>query len=118
MSLCVAANNPNSQLTVRDHADLGALSAVSPPAPDLFQSSRAYLAASWTVLASPGLSPVRYEVSAGRSSQSSPQGVFGVVNDRVWRDVGLSTSCVTIVPAGRSLSVPPVVACPTGPSPL
>ena len=94
-------NNPNSLLTLSDHADLSVLNTVSPSA-DSYQSSRAYLAATWTVTTLQGLEPVRYEVSAGRSSETSPLGVFDLLEDRVWRDVGLETSSVIAVPAGQS----------------
>lgn len=94
-------NNPNSLLTLSDHADLSVLNTVS-PSTDSYQSSRAYLAATWTVTTLQGLEPVRYEVSAGRSSETSPLGVFDLLEDRVWRDVGLETSSVIAVPAGQS----------------
>ena len=94
-------NDPNSLLTLSDHADLSVLNTVSPSA-DSYQSSRAYLAATWTVTTLQGLEPVRYEVSAGRSSETSPLGVFDLLEDRVWRDVGLETSSVISVPAGQS----------------
>ena len=97
-----AANNPNTLLTMYDHADLSALNNLSRPA-DIYQSSQAYLAASWSVTTPQGLAPVRYEVSAGRSDQSSPMGIFDPVKDRVWRDVGLETSSVIVIPTGQSL---------------
>ena len=95
------ADSPNALLTIKDHADLSVISNPSPLTPsDTHQASQSYLAATWTVSTSQGFQPIRYEVSAGRSNQRGPQGVFGVVGSRVWRDVGLETSSLIVIPSG------------------
>ncbi|CAH1250571.1 Hypp8876 [Branchiostoma lanceolatum] len=62
------------------------------------------LAANWreATIGSAGR-PYRYEWSAGISGQTVGSGLFDLVYDRVWYDVGLETSAVLTLPVGTSL---------------
>eukprot|EP00058_Branchiostoma_floridae_P022359 XP_002607849.1 hypothetical protein BRAFLDRAFT_117284 [Branchiostoma floridae] len=62
------------------------------------------LAATWreATIGSAGR-PYRYEWSAGISGQTVGSGLFDLVYDRVWYDVGLETSAVLTLPVGTSL---------------
>ncbi|CAH1250566.1 Hypp8875 [Branchiostoma lanceolatum] len=64
------------------------------------------LAANWreATIGSAGR-PYRYEWSAGLSGQTVGSGLFDLVYDRVWYDVGLETSAVLTLPVGTSLEV-------------
>ncbi|XP_078597675.1 uncharacterized protein LOC144873854 [Branchiostoma floridae x Branchiostoma japonicum] len=64
------------------------------------------LAANWreATIGSTGR-PYRYEWSAGISGQTVGSGLFDLVYDRVWYDVGLETSAVLTLPVGTSLEV-------------
>eukprot|EP00058_Branchiostoma_floridae_P007081 XP_002592569.1 hypothetical protein BRAFLDRAFT_118907 [Branchiostoma floridae] len=59
------------------------------------------LAANWreATIGSTGR-PYRYEWSAGISGQTVGSGLFDLVYDRVWYDVGLETSAVLTLPVG------------------
>eukprot|EP00058_Branchiostoma_floridae_P022361 XP_002607851.1 hypothetical protein BRAFLDRAFT_117282 [Branchiostoma floridae] len=64
------------------------------------------LAATWreATIGSAGR-PYRYEWSAGISGQTVGSGLFDLVYDRVWYDVGLETSAVLTLPVGTVLEV-------------
>ncbi|XP_025085445.1 uncharacterized protein LOC112558907 isoform X2 [Pomacea canaliculata] len=100
-------SNPNSLLTVYDHADLTTLisprTSSSSSSSEDYTPSSSYLAASWNVTVSRGLKPNRYEVSAGRSDQATPAGVFRVALDRIWMDVGLAPYSLLTIPSGSPL---------------
>ncbi|XP_025085446.1 uncharacterized protein LOC112558908 [Pomacea canaliculata] len=102
-------SNPNSLLTVHDHTDLTTLlsprTSSSPSLSDEYIPSSSYLAASWNVTVHQGLKPNRYEVSAGRSDQATPAGVFHVAHDRLWMDVGVASHSLLTIPSG-SLLIP------------
>ncbi|XP_076468275.1 uncharacterized protein LOC143299060 [Babylonia areolata] len=97
--------NPNALLTVLDQDDLRLTNTPSPVTSSAsYQASQSYLAATWRVTTSQGLQPIRYEISAGRSDEDTPMGVFNIVTDRVWRDVGLRTSSLIVLPQDVKLT--------------
>ncbi|KAL3841826.1 hypothetical protein ACJMK2_019925 [Sinanodonta woodiana] len=62
------------------------------------------LAARWRLTRANVDNPIWYEWSVGYEYASDPQGVFNVLSDRVWYDVGQRTSVVLSIPWGKKLS--------------
>ncbi|KAK3581570.1 hypothetical protein CHS0354_031918 [Potamilus streckersoni] len=62
------------------------------------------LAATWRLNGANVEKPMWYEWSVGYEYASDPQGIFDVLSDRVWHDVGQRTSVVFSITRGKKLS--------------
>ncbi|XP_019633113.1 PREDICTED: uncharacterized protein LOC109476570 [Branchiostoma belcheri] len=100
---CTQADSSYSTIEVYDKTDYSLLTN-GDTSDASFTYSTCALAANWreATIGSAGR-PYRYEWSAGISGQTVGSGLFDLVYDRVWYDVGLETSAVLTLPVGTSL---------------
>ncbi|XP_035676037.1 uncharacterized protein LOC118415485 [Branchiostoma floridae] len=100
-----SSDSSYSRIEVYDKTDYSLL-ANGDTSDAAYTYSTCALAANWreATIGSTGR-PYRYEWSAGISGQTVGSGLFDLVYDRVWYDVGLETSAVLTLPVRTSLEV-------------
>ncbi|XP_055958812.1 uncharacterized protein LOC126830713 [Patella vulgata] len=95
----ISTGNPNNIIQVTDMNNLMS----SDAAQTYYTSSNNFLAARWSIINLQGISPIRYECSAGHSGENSPSGIYDTDTERTWFDVGENTETIITVPTAKVL---------------